>query len=953
MRLQDDEITLLKAALADALRRLTVYDRHFARLMAVLPGGLAFPSTPTADQTIVSSEQPQHPFSAGHQESSCPSTQRRGTGLEAWPGSPALHPETQACPGLTQSLSSGPELGGFGARQRDSPEPQSESPVVDTQVLETLSAAENVTPSPPAQHWRLLEVKDPKVPGPRACLGPCGPKAANGPQAPPPAGSELGPSPVSEEEPGSQLLDHEPSPLAAKKKVLLRRCSTSDRLQGPRNGAGDHQRPGLAKKSVSSQSLLSKGRSTDSRTKEPPQSPVASSRRGIYNQEGISIKMFLRGRPITMYVPSQLPSYEDMKMELPAEKLRLDWVYGYRGRDCRDNLHLLPSGEIVYFIACVVILYNIEEQTQRHYLKHTDCVRCLATHPDGIRIASGQAAGVDKDGKPLVSGVHIWDSARLHTLQHIGPSNFERGVGCLAFSQADSGSFLCVIDDSNEHLMSVWDWSRGTRQAETKTTNEAVLEVGFNPRDTTCIVSCGKSHVYFWTWSGGSLTKKQGIFGRYKKPKFIQCFAFLLSGEVVTGDSEGNILLWGKAAADTRTLGKGARDTYQISRLVRAHEGSIFTLCVCLDATLLSGGGKDRKIIRWGPNLTLQQETEVTERMGAVRMLVEGPDQVLLVGTTRNAILRGSFSQPLTPIVQGHTDELWGLATHPSLDLFLTCGHDRQVCVWDQRQHVLAWNRALEGTGLCADFHCSGSVVVVGLQTGRWLVLDCETREDVCSSVDGNEQLSVVRYSPDGNFLAIGSHDNYIYLHAVSEDGHKYSRFGRCTGHSSFITHLDWSQDSQFIMSNSGDYEILYWDVAAGCKLIRNRYECKDLEWVSYTCVLGFHVFGVWPDGSDGTDINALCRSHNERVVAVADDFCKVHLFQYPCSKPKAPSLVYSGHGSHVTNVRFTHNDSHLVSTGGKDTTVMQWRVLSSGLERSSSISSASISSLDLPQSTA
>lgn len=44
---------------------------------------------------------------------------------------------------------------------------------------------------------------------------------------------------------------------------------------------------------------------------------------------------------------------------------------------------------------------------------------------------------------------------------------------------------------------------------------------------------------------------------------------------------------------------------------------------------------------------------------------------------------------------------------------------------------------------------------------------------------------------------------------------------------------------------------------------------------------------GVWPEGSDGTDINALIRSHNRKVIALADDFCKVHLFAYPCSKPK------------------------------------------------------------------
>lgn len=209
--------------------------------------------------------------------------------------------------------------------------------------------------------------------------------------------------------------------------------------------------------------------------------------------------------------------------------------------------------------------------------------------------------------------------------------------------------------------------------------------------------------------------------------------------------------------------------------------------------------------------------------------------------------------------------------------------------------------------------------------------MDTETREIVSDFTDGNEQLSVVRYSPDGLYLAIGSHDNMIYIYSVSSDGAKSSRFGRCVGHSSFITHLDWSKDGNFIMSNSGDYEILYWDVAGGCKLLRNRYESRDREWATYTCVLGFHVYGVWPDGSDGTDINSLCRSHNERVVAVADDFCKVHLFQYPCARAKAPSLVYGGHGSHVTSVRFTHDDSHLISLGGKDASIFQWRVLGAG----------------------
>lgn len=43
-------------------------------------------------------------------------------------------------------------------------------------------------------------------------------------------------------------------------------------------------------------------------------------------------------------------------------------------------------------------------------------------------------------------------------------------------------------------------------------------------------------------------------------------------------------------------------------------------------------------------------------------------------------------------LLQGHTDELWGLCTHPFLNRFLTCGHDRQLCLWDGEGHALAWS---------------------------------------------------------------------------------------------------------------------------------------------------------------------------------------------------------------------------------------------------------------------
>lgn len=49
--------------------------------------------------------------------------------------------------------------------------------------------------------------------------------------------------------------------------------------------------------------------------------------------EGEYIKMFMRGRPITMFIPSNVDNYDDIRTELPPEKLKLEWVYPSQTRE--------------------------------------------------------------------------------------------------------------------------------------------------------------------------------------------------------------------------------------------------------------------------------------------------------------------------------------------------------------------------------------------------------------------------------------------------------------------------------------------------------------------------------------------------------------------------------------------------------------------------------------------
>lgn len=63
--------------------------------------------------------------------------------------------------------------------------------------------------------------------------------------------------------------------------------------------------------------------------------------------------------------------------------------------------------------------------------------------------------------------------------------------------------------------------------------------------------------------------------------------------------------------------------TNRISYAVQgAHEGGIFALCMLRDGTLVSGGGKDRKLISWNGNYQKLHKTEVRQQAGLLKFIV-------------------------------------------------------------------------------------------------------------------------------------------------------------------------------------------------------------------------------------------------------------------------------------------------------------------------------------------
>lgn len=155
----------------------------------------------------------------------------------------------------------------------------------------------------------------------------------------------------------------------------------------------------------------------------------------------------------------------------------------------------------------------------------------------------------------------------------MGNNEFGTSVNCLSFSYLDGGKFLVAVDDGTEKRISVWNWQDKEKVADAKVrllcsenpsrenswqiililsfqcSNEAIAVVECHPLDHNEIVTAGKNHIAFWTFDQGeSLKKRTGIFEGREKAKFITCVSFTTGGNVVSGDSNGNILVWERGA---------------------------------------------------------------------------------------------------------------------------------------------------------------------------------------------------------------------------------------------------------------------------------------------------------------------------------------------------------------------------------------------------------------------
>jgi hypothetical protein len=61
----------------------------------------------------------------------------------------------------------------------------------------------------------------------------------------------------------------------------------------------------------------------------------------------------------------------------------MEYVYGYRSDDCRNNLRYTSNDKLVYHTSSIGIVMTLDDaRSQEYFLSHTDDISCLDGNGD-------------------------------------------------------------------------------------------------------------------------------------------------------------------------------------------------------------------------------------------------------------------------------------------------------------------------------------------------------------------------------------------------------------------------------------------------------------------------------------------------------------------------------------------------------------------------------------------
>ncbi|KAF5533116.1 GTP-binding protein beta subunit [Fusarium mexicanum] len=183
-----------------------------------------------------------------------------------------------------------------------------------------------------------------------------------------------------------------------------------------------------------------------------------------------------------------------------------------------------------------------------------------------------------------------------------------------------------------------------------------------------------------------------------------------------------------------------------------------------------------------------------------------------------NGEITGSSSKP---------GEAWAMALSENGSYLATTTNDGRVNVWDvmdeKKPKIREYETGSAGSGsfgMSVDLSRDGKYTASGHQNGSVYIFNNDTGRVLYSLSGLAKPVRSVAFSPGNTRLAAAGDAGIIALYDMKHGEH----VGNLTGHSSWITSLDWSDTGEYLLSGSMDGKVKVWSIersaSAKCKEI-------------------------------------------------------------------------------------------------------------------------------------
>ncbi|CAM9122646.1 unnamed protein product [Ascophyllum nodosum] len=612
--------------------------------------------------------------------------------------------------------------------------------------------------------------------------------------------------------------------------------------------------------------------------------------------------------------PSKAPP-EDTRA--PDNDITLEWVHGYRCQDCRNGAMYSTSGDILFLAGSLVVRQDMSQKIQRFFIDHTDEVLCFDEHPGRPLVASGQRGRLPK--------VMVWDIGKMHTVVVLEGFH-RRAVTVVKFSA--NGRLLATMGADDHHGLAVYDWENSSLICTTRTGSAKTFSLDFT-LDSNSLILCMDGTVDFWTIKGGqNLTRRPASLGPRGKRQLFLCQGWD-GTNLVVGTYDGHIY---------RFVGR------RLDSSVKAHATEVYVLSSTGEGFV--SGGADGYVKIWAHNLQMRHQISLltVSLKASVRSVSwHTSNDKILVGTAGNELFEfnatsgDNIHENGNPLQRGHAvKELWGLSCNSSAPEFCTVGDDKQLRIWDIYSKRNLRSHALEMPSRAVAYSPDGDKIAVGFGMpikenskqfdGKWIVLQEDDFQVLHAARDSQKHITDIKWTSDGQSLGMGAADGKVYVYSTSD---RYSLTAVLTTHNSPIVALDFSKDGRYVRSTCQAYEFFSHEASTGM-VIPAASRLKNLEWATQTVLFSWASQGIWPAEADGTEVMSaeatLYNEHLSKTVAAGDNLGRIRLFRHPCTSPYAAAKSYRAHAGAITRLRWTMEQSHVISVGGEDRCVMQWR---------------------------